>query len=275
MKMLTRKTPLASWIFAGLSLTPLAANAETTFNQIVLSGDTALGTADQAVYESFAAPELNNAGDVAFRATLRTGIRDGIVDDTNDTGYFGPTAGNGSPIGVVVREGTNVPGENGATFKHFDHFNEFGNTRFSLNSAGQMAMVTDVDGLGIQQGNDRWLFGHDTGAADGLDFITGDGLPQGDLGSVEIFFERRVALNDAGAIVFPARLEGDGIDINNDHAILWKPSANAPLQTLVREGDKAGLETGTRFGSSLDVKAHGAGARRVCDELEGRQRRRC
>ena len=91
-------------------------------------------------------PSLNDAGQVAFRATL-TGTG---VGPTNDSGIFRGSAGN---LTLLVRAGQLAP----------DGTNRFGSlVTFAdvpaLNNAGQVAFATTLTGPGVGTTNDTGLF---------------------------------------------------------------------------------------------------------------------
>src|SRR5437867_3583270 len=90
-------------------------------------------------------PSLNDAGQVAFRASL-TGTG---VGSTNDTGIFRGSAGN---LSLLVREGQLAP----------DGANRFGSlVTFAdvpaLNNAGQVAFAATLTGPGVGTTNDTPL----------------------------------------------------------------------------------------------------------------------
>ncbi|QDU90494.1 hypothetical protein Pla175_38990 [Pirellulimonas nuda] len=99
------------------------------------AGDPAPGVSDGAVFSVFN-PKLNDAGQVAFEATLRTGRGFGatVVDGSNAQALFGPTGDADSPFALIAREGEVAPGvSDGAVFDGF--------STSALNAEGDLAFL--------------------------------------------------------------------------------------------------------------------------------------
>ena len=249
MKVLKHPTKAAVFLAVTFTLLPFTAHAELNFNQIAFSGETALGTIDEAAFDRFGIPRVNDAGDVAFLATLRTGSRLGIVDDTNNVGFFGPSAGNGSPLGVLLREGWSTPEDADVTFQDLSFPRDF-----VLNGAGQFAFFTDVTGEGIDATNDFRIYGANVQPGGDPDFLLsrGDVVPgtNGTLGFMSHLSNDEVLINDAGGVVFQASLDGDEVDIDTRSVLLWQTDGpGSSLSILARSGNKV-LQTNpaTRMG---------------------------
>ena len=95
------------------------AGAGSPLGPIAQQDEVAPGVDDGAVFGFFTGEffdlSLNASGDVAFGAFLRT--EPGFGFPLAGTAIFGPTAGAGSPLGLIVRSGDPAPGVgDGAVF---------------------------------------------------------------------------------------------------------------------------------------------------------------
>ncbi|MEM7626906.1 MAG: choice-of-anchor tandem repeat NxxGxxAF-containing protein [Planctomycetota bacterium] len=209
---------------------------------LVRDGAPAPGVTDVAEFGGFDYVTLNDTGDVAFITSLRTGdgLGAGDVDDTNQKAVFGPEAGAGSALGVLVREGDPAPGvTDDAVFDHFGFIN--------LNAAGDIAFRAWLRGgeervLGAPDPSNVAVFGPGAGAGSALDVLAraGDPAPGVDDGAVFRSFDG-VRINAAGTVTFGAALRtgdepGAGeVNINNQSALF--AYVNGVLELIVREGD--------------------------------------
>jgi hypothetical protein len=166
--------------------------------------------------------ELNNAGQIAFRASL-TGSG---VDRTNDRGIWSEGSGT---LALVARTGSQAPDTPSGTNFHY-----LG--RVTLNNAGQTAFLAQLTGSGVDTTNDEGLWSEGSGtlrliAREGVQAPgTPDGVNYGKIGIP------RAKLNDAGQVAFSAWLTGTGVDETNDAAI-WATDRTGDLQLIVREGE--------------------------------------
>ena len=155
---------------------------------------------------------LNDSGDVVISAFLRTGTGN-EVNNNNDTAIFGPTAGAGSPLGLIVRENTPAPGvDDGATFD-----NLISGSR-SLNASGDIAFVAALrTGTGdlVDESNDAGLFTFVDGEfqlvvreGDLFTVTLPDGSSTEDRTIASIVFSRD-GMNDAGTLVFSLNFTND------------------------------------------------------------------
>ncbi len=107
--------------------------------------DPAPGAPEGAVFRGFGFPLVNNAGQVAFGGTLRTGL--GGVNFSSDVGIWRDDT-------LVAREGSHAPGT--PTDAVFDSLSDF-----TFNNAGQVGFEADLrTGLGgVDDTNDEgiWL----------------------------------------------------------------------------------------------------------------------
>jgi hypothetical protein len=113
---------------------------------IARRGDPAPGTPAGVIYRDiyFKPLELNEAGEVAFQATLAgTG-----VNSTNNEAIF---AGSQGALRLVAREGSSAPGTAAAV--SYDCF-----AASEFNDAGQVAFLAALHGRGVTDANDEALF---------------------------------------------------------------------------------------------------------------------
>ena len=108
--------------------------------------------ATDAVYEGVVGiPAINASGDVAFMASIRHGAG---ADAPTQVGLFGPVAGPGSELGLIVGAGDPLPDRPSLVFRgawmHID-----------LNDAGGMAFIGTVERP--DGSSDQGLFAYDQG----------------------------------------------------------------------------------------------------------------
>ena len=222
---------------------------------IARSGDSAPGAADGAAFAFFDAPSINDSGDVAFQASLRTGTGAEVNFD-NFQGIFGPTSGAGSPLGLIARRGSPAPDVNdGAVFGSV--FSP------SLNESGDVAFLTFLrTGTGPPvngdfsggTSNNSAIFGPTAGAGSPFGLVVRAGDPAPGVDGEDFDFVDTPSLNDSGDVAFKAFLRtGTVIDGNNNDAI-FGPTAGAgsPLGLVAREDSPApGFDNGVEFGTVL------------------------
>ena len=190
---------------AGSAIFGPTAGAGSPLGLIVRSGDPAPGVSDGAVFGRQNPSVLNDSGDVVISALLCTGTGN-EVNNNNDTAIFGPTAGAGSPLGLIVRENTPAPGvDDGATFD-----NLISNSP-SLNASGDIAFVARLrTGTGdiVDESNDAGLFTFVDGEfqlvvreGDLFTVTLPDGSSTEDRTIASIVFSQN-GMNDAGMLVF-------------------------------------------------------------------------
>ena len=76
---------------------------------ICRAGDTAFNATDGALFKKFAFVTLNDKGDLSFKSILAASNGEKLPPNNNEA-IFGPTAGSGSPLGILLRSGDMVPG---------------------------------------------------------------------------------------------------------------------------------------------------------------------
>jgi hypothetical protein len=196
---------------------------------VAREGYAAPGAPPGVPFVAFDDPDLNDAGQVAFRARLdASGI--GGVNEANDSGLWGPDASGG--LSLLAREGDDAPGAPaGARFRDFRHV-------LDLNDTGEVAFQGSFelgDG-GVSSGSGIWK----TDGAGGMELVvrTGDPAPGGPTGSVMGGLDWRTLLNDHGEVAFLGSLAvGTGGVSWNDAQGIWGPDGAGELTLRVREGD--------------------------------------
>lgn len=201
-------------------------------------GDPAPGTEPGVVFRGMFNPSFNDAGQVAFHATL---FGPGI-GGLNGRGIW--LGGVGS-LNLAVRAGDPAPGTNPAgdfiTFSNPD-LNNAGHFAFSASLAqGGMIDATNDTGIWVMGGglsrNVAQEGGQATGAPAGV--LWGDFISPSNV---------RPGLDGTDHIAFIAPLTGAGVDMTNDTG-LWADNGGT-LELVVREGSQApGLAAGTQFGA--------------------------
>ena len=118
---------------------------------VARQGSQAPGTPAGAVFEISNSPlVMNDAGQVAFRANLKTGV--GGVDNTNNTGIWLETGG---VLNLIARAGDRAPG----TPDDVVFNTQFNN--YAINSAGQVYFQGTLTGPGIDytyNADGIWLY---------------------------------------------------------------------------------------------------------------------
>lgn len=238
------------------------AKAEFVFNQVVLTGDLAPGTGGTVIDSLVYTPSINDRGEVAFSARLRSGESGPPVDFANDEAIFGPASPGttGSPFGLVAREGQVASGAGGPEYLFLFW------SPPSIDADGGVAFLaslqTGTTGPVVDDQNREAIFGPATpgtpGSAIGV-LVREGGVAHGANG-VEFDFLGQPVLNAAGDLAFTTSLRtgstGPTVDSDNDRAIFAISTAgNTPPQTslLAREGDTAPGTGGAEYASLIST----------------------
>lgn len=185
---------------------------------------------------AFGSPSLNSAGDVVFRANLREGTGD--VVSGNNIAILGPSAGAGSALRLIAREGSPAPGlSDGAVFRTLATpiQNAVGDVVFSASLRTGTTVDLTIDGA---------IFGPSTGTGSALGLIAREGSPApGVTDGAEFDRFGAYSINAAGDVVVRGFLRtgtGPAVGVYVDEAI-FGPSAGAgsPLGLIAREGSPA------------------------------------
>lgn len=188
---------------------------------IAREGDNAPGTTNGVNFSFLINPELNGAGQTAFRGEL-TGPG---VTDANTSGIW--SEGGGSGLALVARSGDPAPGTpDGVNFGNFSDP--------VLNGAGQIAFRGGLTGTGVTQANDGgiWFEGGELGLA--LIAREGDNAP-GTPNGVNFSHFSAPVLNGAGQTAFTGSLTGS-VNSSNDRGI-WATAPDGQLHLIARTGD--------------------------------------
>ena len=170
-------------------------------------------------------PVLNSAGQIAFKANLTGG---GL--NTANGGIWSGVDGN---LSLVALAGDPAPGTTSGV-------NYFAFAKPALNSAGQVAFLGFLTGIGVAT-NERGIWSEGFGPL-GLVAREGDQAP-GTPSGVSFGSLRSPALNSAGQTAFITSLTGSGIDSTNDLGI-WAEDRSGLLRLIAREGEPLEVESG-------------------------------
>ena len=183
-------------------------------------GSSAPGTT--STFSTFSQPDLNSAGQVAFRANLNSG--------GSGLWLYAARGENGTSEGERITPDA-VPGVAGATFAGF------GDSELA-DSGTVVALATLTTGPGgvtPQNNQGLWAF-----AADGAQLLarTGSGSVPGVAAANFAEFEE-FALNAGGSVLLAATLQPGlgGVDATNDAGLWLLPTAGEP-QLVARTGDQ-------------------------------------
>lgn len=194
-------------------------DAGVTYETSALSGDTAPGTASGVFFSSFSVPRMNEAGQVAFKATLSG-------EDVSEQSNSGIWSENMGSLRLVAREGDAAPGAvDGAVYS------DFGNSELVFNTSGQTAFSGTLAGLGVDSTNNRGIWSEGLGSL-ALVARIGDIAPGTGGRRYTRFFSilGSLHLNDAGQTAFSAETTGlvDGI---------WSESSGPLALVAVERGN--------------------------------------
>lgn len=176
--------------------------------------------------DSFAAPSLNNRGEVATRFILRA-ASSGLVRSAV------ATVDGGRSFDIVSQSGAEAPGIEGAV-----HWRSFAGAT-SLTDSGRTGFFgyLDLQDHGVTLNSDVTLYVSESNRSPRL--VVREGHPVSDL-DAEVTFHRPhdLRLNDSGETAFSTYLDGPGVSRANDLA-LFRASPSGEHSLIAREGDSA------------------------------------
>ncbi|MFG0274104.1 MAG: choice-of-anchor tandem repeat NxxGxxAF-containing protein [Phycisphaerales bacterium] len=138
---------------------------------------------------------------------------------------------------LLVREGDQAPGVPAGV--QWSGFLAFPNIP-QINSAGDIALLTNLKGAGVTTGNDGAIYFGDAG---GLSLVAREGDAVGVVNNATFTILQPIVLNEAGQIVFGGFMAGPGISTSNDSAIFAWDETNG-LTLVAREGETVDLGGG-------------------------------
>lgn len=163
----------------------------------------------------FGDPVINNAGQIAFRATLASG-EEGIWLYNSDLGSNFALGNAGDVAGVA-----------GASFTTF--------SKPFLTETGQLLATASLTGGGVTVSNDSglWLFNEDGGQLLAREGIGNTGIPGASFG----VFEHFAPVGNEGVFIHATLQSSPGIvESSNDEGIWLLPFTGTP-ELIVRKGD--------------------------------------
>jgi hypothetical protein len=211
-------------------VTAFSSNVVGAVRTIVLVGDDAVGTGDDANFGSFSLPSLNNRGQVAFAAQLAGAD----VSTASDTGYW--IAGHGS-LHSVIREGSAAPGMPVGSV--FGNAPSIFTGQVPLNDAGDIAIGHAVTLPGSTPSSGLWVGNHQS-----LSLLAAQGSSAPGAQNDAAFLglsNVRASLNRRGDVAFNASLSAapyTTINSNNYSDGLWILNRNETVDTVLA-GDSA------------------------------------
>ena len=234
------------------------AGAGSPLEVIALTGEAAPG-AGGAGYDLLFPPSINASGNVTFTAFLQSGLGD-PVSFINNNALFGPVAGAGSPLGLIAREDSPVPGAaDGAEFAVFgpSSINMFGDVAF-------MAFLRTGTGAPVGASNDVVISGPTSGSGSALGVIARTGDPALGVAGAEYDLLFPPAINASGDVALRVGLRsGTGAVVNssNNDSIFGPTSgAGSSLGLIVREDTPApGVADGAEFASFVSPALNASG----------------
>lgn len=194
-------------------------------------------------FAKIGSPATGNSGDVAYRATLITGI--GGVTSSNNTGIW-VTSDNGSRS-LIARTGIGTaPGTNSAIYSALSDpvINNQGNIAFrgTLKSGVGDAKSTNLAGIWSNSSGTLSLIARSGMQPPGNSFVTGSRFAA---------FSSLV-LPDQGGVAFFATAAGTGVTSSNNVGI-WASDSGGNLRLIVRKHDIVTVDGASKTISALTL----------------------
>lgn len=203
-------------------------------------------------------PMLNDNGQVAFPALLRTGV--GGVTPGNDGGIWAQREGQ---LELVAREGSQAPGTPPATTFSSFAANSQSDGFLVFNNLGQTTFTASITiGGGVATTNDTGIWAE---TASGLTLVAREGAAAPGIEAGAVFDDLASpsdspVLNHHGRVAFAAQLRvgAGGVTIGNDFGI-WVAD-DGELTLALREGASAPAPNGATFRHFGEVQINDAGS---------------
>ena len=174
-------------------------------------------------------PSLNDAGQVAFNATL---------SDSNLSGSI--WLGRPGELRPLVKDGDSaIPGVAGVEFDSLG----FG-PQIRLSNSGHVAFVSDLVGSNVDFESSTGIF---IASDEGVELVAraGDAATGMAAGTVFEGFDT-LSINSSGRVAFTAYVSGGGVDVSQDEGV-WAQDSQGELQLVARTGDWVHPFTGHVF----------------------------
>ena len=213
-----RQTALSLLAVTSTSFFAMPASADITLRTLAVTGEPAPGLGGD--FTNFSYPQINASGQVVFIAATSA---DG------DTGVWRTPYDDPNQLDLLVRTGDAVPDAQGAIFGYFD---TFGGVRY-INDLGNVAL-----GLRVLGGQDP-VSGLFRIVDDTLETVALPGLPAPGAGPDVVFSQVTpwCVFSNSNAMAFDARIEGPGINWDNNYAGFAHGFGG--LNLILREGGAA------------------------------------
>jgi hypothetical protein len=217
----------------------------TGLQLVVRSGDPAPGTDPGVNFFTLGDPALNNAGQLAFSASL---IGGGLPFNTG-----GIWSGLPGSLGLVARVGLPAPGTDAGTVFS-------GLSAPILNGAGDVAFHATLAGPGVTPANNQGIW---IGSPGNLRLLVRQGAPAPGTADGIVFGNltfSQPAINGAGQVAFSAQLAGPGVTFDNNEGI-WVGSSADQLTLYIRKGGTIAIASGDeRTVNGLDFESRSSSA---------------
>lgn len=222
-----------------------------TLDLAVRAGQPAPGIIPSANFITFLHPDINNAGDLAFTATLVNG---GSIDSTNDAGIWVISSG-GSRL--VALEKDQAPGTPMGV--RFGDFNSPGNVRPAMNGSGRTAFVAPLTGTGVDMTNDTGLWSEGGGL---LELVAREGSQApGMAPDTKFDFIQLGGINNDGWVILYATLVGTGVTPGVNDQSLWIFVPGEGLGLIAQSSESIAVAPGdirTILGMGISFGARGS-----------------
>jgi hypothetical protein len=211
------------------------------------TGDEVPGAGGGVTWKYLSDPNLNNAGQLAFQASLQGPA----VGPTNSRAIV---AGRPDDLQIVARSGDLAPGTLGS-FLYFGNGPVEGYEPPLINAAGHAAFVALLSGPGVTPYNDSGLWAQDPSGQLQLIAREGDPAPGGGDFNDFIFSDMQIQLGAGGHVAFATTI---GPNVG-----LWATGPDKPLMQIAREASMLEFETSngseTQLITRLSFPLHSGG----------------
>lgn len=209
---------------------------EGQFATVALSGNQGFGPKLEAgvAFDVPEHPSINDAGDVAFTASL-VGTS---VTSSNDSGLW--ATGNGS-LRVIAREGPNGPSPGLPAGVYYSDLR----SRYQpplIRDDGSILYYAVLSGNGVDSTNDKALFTESNGRVEVVARTGADGPGPGLGSGINFSAFDSIATNKSGDVVIAAKLAGTRVSSFNDEGI-WTITGGQ-IAKVVRTGDVIDVDLG-------------------------------
>lgn len=205
------------------------------------------GVGDGSEFQGFGGIKLNELGEIAFRARLRTGsggipvITDPFDANSNDRSIFRSNSFPHQAISLIVREGAPAGTKDNAEFEHFYNpvFTDTGDVAFVALLRTGLESTPVITDRSDPNSNNFALFGPTSGVGSPAGLLAREDTLAGVADRAEFDYFGNPAINSRGDIAFLAGLRTGpgGVPVTTDNNDSLFARVDSELKLIVREGE--------------------------------------